>query len=136
MISLGTIRLPRQWSVYQARNKIRGLAGALGFDEINTTRLATAVSEAARMLRTGQGDPRISVFLAMDASPPQLVLDFHCHGQMRLECLTGFFDCMHDTDSPGGGHTVRGVRWLPRPVIVASVSFIEEQRHLIQKPSL
>ena len=47
MIELGSIRLTHQSSVYDARNKARALATALGYDPIDVTRLATAVSEAA-----------------------------------------------------------------------------------------
>ena len=51
MIELGTIRLRGRKAVYDARNKVRGLADALGYDEISSTRLATAISQAARELR-------------------------------------------------------------------------------------
>ena len=43
MIELGHINLRYRTSVYDARAKIRGLANALGYDPIETTRLATAV---------------------------------------------------------------------------------------------
>ena len=48
MIELGAIRLAGRTAVYDARNKIRGLAEALGYDSIVATRLATAVSQATR----------------------------------------------------------------------------------------
>ena len=50
MIELGHIHLQHQGSVYDARNKIRGLANALGYDAIGATRLATAM-RGSRLLR-------------------------------------------------------------------------------------
>ena len=64
MIKLGHIRLQHQTSIFEARSKIRGLADALGYDAIDTTRLATAVSEATRELLRSSREPRIAVALA------------------------------------------------------------------------
>ena len=91
MIDLGRISLEHTSSVYDARRKIRQLADALGFDDIQGTRLATAVSEATRKLR-GTGSPSwIRVALAVDATPPQLVLDFESEGPgAAFHALAGF----------------------------------------------
>ena len=66
MIALGQISLQHRTSVYDARQKIRGLANALGYDPIETTRLATAVSEAVRELQRNNLESRIAVALAME----------------------------------------------------------------------
>ena len=88
--------------MYDARNKVRGLANALGYDPIEATRLATAVSEAARELRRSNREPRISVALAMEFSPPQLVLDFENRGETpELIGLAGFFDGLSRKDRSG-----------------------------------
>ena len=50
MIELGHIRLRHRTSINEARSKIRGLADALGYNPIATTRLAPAASEATRVL--------------------------------------------------------------------------------------
>ena len=81
MITLGSIRLLQPCSVYDARKKIRRLANALGYDPVETTRLATAVSDISRELLKETVEPRIVVALGMDLSPPQLVLNFECRGQ-------------------------------------------------------
>ena len=95
MIALGHIPLRHRTSVYDARNKIRGLAVALGYDSVETTRLATAVSEIVRQLRCSDVELRIVVCLAMDFSPPQLVLDFECSGEIPdVAGLAGFFDSL------------------------------------------
>ena len=93
MIELGLILLQHRSSIFEARNKIRGLADALGYDPIDATRLATAVSEATRELLRNSREPRIAVALAMEISPPQLVLDFEGRGAIpHLAGLAGFFD--------------------------------------------
>ena len=103
MIALGVIRLAHPSSVYDARNKIRGLAQALGYDPIETTRLATAVSEAARELRKNYLESRITVSLAMEFSPAQLVLDFECRDELpTITALTGFFDCLSQSVGADG----------------------------------
>ena len=81
MIELGDIRLEHRTAVYDARNKVRGLAYALGYGDIEVTRLAIAVSEAARKLGRNTHAPRIAVALDEKSSPPQLVLDFECRAE-------------------------------------------------------
>ena len=103
MIELGLISLRYRTSVYDARAKIRSLANALGYDPIETTRLATAVSEATRVLHRDNIESRIAVGLAMELSPPQLVLDIECRGEApRAARLAG---------SPSGPTTTC---WLSR----------------------
>ena len=93
MIELGRIPLSHDRSVYDARNKIRVLADALGFDSIQTTRLATAISTAARALATENGSAGIHVALATEHAPPQLILELEgSGGAQSLNGLSAFFD--------------------------------------------
>ena len=136
MIALGQIPLQHQTSVYDARNKIRGLASALGYDPIETTRLATAISEAARELRRNNLEPRIAVTLAMELSPPQLVLDFECRGAPpEITGLAGFFDGLSRTIVGNGFQGLRTLKWLPNPAFKATEAFVAEQRGRIQSLS-
>ena len=108
MIELGTIRLQGRTAIYDARNKIRGLAEALGYDAIAATRLATAVSEATREMRLRCREPRIAVALALEVSPPLLVVDFEARGAPpALTGLEGFFDTASN-DALGSGKTSLG----------------------------
>ena len=133
MIALGQIRLQHRTSVYDARNKLRGLAAALGYDPIETTRLATAVSDAARELRRCAAEPYISVALAMQFSPPQLVLDFACSGETPdIKGLAGFFDGLSPISIGRGAQGLRALKWLPNPAFEATDAFIAEQRQRIQ----
>ena len=137
MIALGQIRLQHRTSVYDARNKVRGLANALGYDPIETTRLATAVSEAARVLRRNNLESCIAVTLAMELSPPQLVLDFECRGEsLEATRLAGFFDGLSQRNIRDGFQGLRALKWLPNPVLDVTDAFVAEQRRRIQKLSL
>ena len=136
MIELGTIRLQHPTSVYDARNKIRSLAGVLGHDAIGATRLATAASEAARELRRASAEPRIAVALAMELSPPQLVLDFESRGEPpRLAGLAGFFDRLSRKSARDGFHGLRAAKRLPNPAFEPTDAFVAEQRARIQNLS-
>ena len=136
MIALGQVRLQHRTSVYDARNKVRGLAHALGYDPIETTRLATAVSGAARELRHNNLEPRIAVALAMELSPPQLVLDFECRGAPpQLGELAGFFDSLNQIRVRDGFRGLRALKWLPNPAFEATDAFVAEQRGRIQNLS-
>jgi signal transduction histidine kinase/CheY-like chemotaxis protein len=136
MIPLGTIRLEHRAAVHHARNKVRGLAKALGYDPIETTRLTTAISEAARELQQNSLEPSVAVALGMELSPPQLVLDFEYRGEMLgLSRLSGFFDGLRSVQAAGGTHVLRVLKWLPQPDFLATDAFIEEQRQRIQSLS-
>jgi signal transduction histidine kinase/DNA-binding response OmpR family regulator len=136
MIALGRISLQHRTSVYDARQKIRGLANALGYDPIETTRLATAVSEAVRELHRNNLESRIAVALAMEFSPPQLILDFECRGEPpEAARLAGFFDGVTRRNSADGIHVVRALKRLPNPAFEATDAFVAEQRGRIQKLS-
>ena len=133
MIALGQISLQHRTSVYDARNKVRGLANALGYDPIETTRLATAVSEAARELYCNSLEPCIAVALATELSPPQLVLDFECRGETpQVAGLAGFFDGLSRTSVRDGFQGLRALKWLPSPAFEATDAFVAEQRGRIQ----
>jgi len=136
MIELGTISLRHQSSVYDARAKIRSLATALGFDAVETTRLATAVSQAARIMRRCDDEPAIAVALGMDLAPPQLALDLLCRGEVpELMALTGFFDCLRRRGSQQGINRFRALKHLPDRGFVPSDEFVAEQSSRIRSLS-
>ena len=136
MIELGHIRLQHRTAVYDARQKIRGLANALGYDPIGATRLATAISEATRELQRSSREPRIAVALAMELSPPQLILDFEGRGEIpQLAGLAGFFGRLDRKSPRDGFHGLRASSQLPNPAFVATDAFVAEQRGRIQNLS-
>ncbi len=127
MIELGTISLRHNSSVHDARAKIRSLAAALGYDAVETTRLATAVSQAARALRSCDNEPRIAVALGTTLSPPQLVLDLLCRGEAPgIMKLSGFFDCLRRHGAQDGMNVIRALKHLPDRSFAPSDEFIAE----------
>jgi two-component system sensor histidine kinase/response regulator len=136
VIALGTICLQHRTAVYDVRNKVRSLASALGYQPIETTRLATAVSEAARELHSSTADPSIVVSLAMELSPPQLVIEFECSSELPvISGLSGFFDGLSRMPSREGVQSLRALKLLPNRALVATDVFIAEQRQRIQSLS-
>jgi signal transduction histidine kinase/CheY-like chemotaxis protein len=136
VIPLGIINLESRTSVYDARQKIRGLADALGYEALVATRLASAVSEATRELRRGGREPRIAVLLAMEFSPPALVLDFESAVETPgLARLSGFFDRLGRKKEEEGAHGFRGSLRLPNAAFEATEAFVEEQRARLQSLS-
>ena len=128
MTELGRIALHHRTSVQDARRKIRGLAAALGFDDIGTTRLATAVSEATRTLLRERSEPSLNVILADDTVPSQLVLDFECRGAPPdLQRLVGFFDSLGERSTREGHGCARARINLPNPGFRASEAFLSQQ---------
>ena len=135
MIELGHIRLQHRTAIYDARNKLRSLANVLGFDAMEATCIAIAVSEATRAMRRERHEPRIKVALGMEFSPPQLVLDFEARDDApELIGLSGFFDGSRSTTADGF-QGVRVFKRLPRSNIDATEAFVAEQSARIQNPS-
>jgi two-component system sensor histidine kinase/response regulator len=136
LIPLGTIRLRHRTAVYHVRNKVRGLANALGYSPIETTRLTTAISEAARELQQNCLEPSVAVALAMELSPPQLVLDFEYSGEAPdISRLSGFFDGLRQASASEGNSGLRVLKWLPDLDFLATDAFIAEQRQNIKSLS-
>jgi signal transduction histidine kinase/DNA-binding response OmpR family regulator len=135
MIELGEIRLQHRTAVYDARNKVRNLANALGYSSIEATRLAIAVSEAARVLRRDGQESRIAVSLEIDLSAPRLVLDFEArNASPDLTPLLGFFDHSY-ANSTNDFQGIRATKYLPSAEFEATDAFIAEQCLRIQNLS-
>ncbi len=136
MIELGVIRLADARSVHAARNKIRALAAALGFDAVGTTRIATGVSEAARVLAQSDPQARIVVSLALDSTPRRLVLDFEQRAWGdRLPSVSGLFDRVDRQERADGFSALRASKRLPDLELQVTDAFVAEQGARINSPS-
>ena len=90
-------------SVFDARRKVRNLATALGFADVEATQLAVATSEAVRRLLAAGGDPHIQVALVDDGAP-RLELGFARTGDPpELPGLSAIFERSHRGTSPRSG---------------------------------
>ncbi|MGI9330574.1 MAG: response regulator [Gammaproteobacteria bacterium] len=132
MIELGYIGLGHQTAIYDARSKMRSLAHSLGYSGVEVTRLAIAVSEAARALQGQCQDPRIAVGLSVEQSPPQVILVFEARDRMpELIGLGGFFDSTAEK-TENGYQGVRVAKRLPTARLQIDDAFVAEQRKRIQ----
>ena len=135
MIELGHIRLAHTAAAYDARKKVRNLAAALGYPTIETTRLAIAVSEAARIMQQTCRAPRIFVSLDTESARGRLVLDFVDRGSApALHTLDGFFDKTAKCRI-GDFQGTRATQRLPRAGFEATDIFVKEQSAQIQAKS-
>ena len=102
MIDLGKLNLQYRSSVIDARNKMRSLAIAAGFDDVRATRLAAATSEAARVLCDFNQNPRIQIRLMPRDATPALIIDFQHRGDpLNLAMLEHFFQGVVPTNEDG-----------------------------------
>ncbi len=130
MIDLGELSLQHRSSAIDARNKIRSLAIAVGFDDVRATRLATATSEAARVLCDSNHNPRLKLYLLPSDTTPALIMDFeHCGDPPDLAILKHFFRRADPTKGDG----CCGVRVTePLPNLLKDLDqFVHEQRERV-----
>jgi serine/threonine-protein kinase RsbT len=120
--------------IINARVKVKALAEALGFDYIDQTRIATAVSELARnaLEHAGGGELSVSPIATFKKRGLELTVTDHGPGIANLElALRGGFstkrglgfglsgskklmDVFHVETEPGKGTVVTAKKWLPK----------------------
>jgi signal transduction histidine kinase len=129
VIELGEIPLRNASAVYDARRKVRGVALAAGMDEVQATRVAIAVSQAARRLVGDGGEPRIQV--AVQGGGAALVLRFLRDGNtIELPHLETFFD--------GVGPAPDGGLWASKRILVPvdpTPRWVEAERSRVEQRS-
>ena len=134
MIDLGELSLLHRSSVIDARNKVRSLAIAMGFDDLQATRLAAATSEAARVLCDYNQNPRIQIRLLPSEATPALAMDFQHRGDLpNLAMLEHFFQHVVPTNEDGYCG-MRATQTLPG-LLDDQDQFVREQRDRLAKKS-
>jgi sigma-B regulation protein RsbU (phosphoserine phosphatase) len=134
LIPLGTILIRNEVSVREARKKIRAVAEAMAYPEVEATRLATATSEGARLCLQECVAPRIALHCELQSGGASLLLDFiDSEALPRMEHIAGFFEEMEEVRGNGGEHSVRAVASLAsqaglHPGAVADLRAIIEQK--------
>jgi signal transduction histidine kinase/DNA-binding response OmpR family regulator len=128
VIELGEILLRGSSAIYDARRKVRGTALAAGLDDVQATRLATAVSRAVRRLVRDGGQPRIQV--ALEGGGSNLVLRFVREGRaLDPTILEPFFDVVTPCD---GGVAVSRAVAVP---IAVTPRWVETERARVRERS-
>jgi hypothetical protein len=136
---LAAITIRSASSVYDVRKKIHGLAGALGYDDVSSIRLATATSQVCRVLATGDASARIEVGLRIVNDRPALVLSFLGRVSLNVDgWLATFFDSIEPVHGQGMAEENKGVyaiKWLPTNAHPLSPERLESERQRLQQRS-
>jgi len=139
MIRLGTISIKDETALAQKRDRLLVLAQALGFSQVTSTRLATAVAEAAgRIIREGQS-LRLIAEIDRSAGPPFLALELAAEqaGSVRSVLQAGqVFDRVDISRRGDCPERLRAVKGLPDPEFRPSAEFVESAAEKFTQPTL
>jgi len=139
MIRLGTISIKDETALAQKRDRILVLAQALGFSPVTSTRLATAVAEAAgRIIREGQ-PLHLTAEIDRSAGAPSLALELAAKqaGSLRSVLQPGqVFDRVDISRRGDGPEHLRAVKGLPDPEFRPSARFIDSAAEKFTQPTL
>ena len=120
--------------IISARVKVKALAEAIGFDYMDQTRIATAVSELARnaLEHAGGGEISMAAIHASERQGLEIIVTDHGPGIENLELalkggystkgglgfgLSGskkLMDVFHVKTESGKGTVVSATKWLPK----------------------
>ena len=136
MIELGRLRIETEASVVDARNKVRGLAGSLGFDAIAITRLATFVSEMCRKAVKTHEYFHLEIALDQRESRLGLALIFNDCAGPQLNALTATcFDKVQEIHTAHGAVHLLAFQWITYLGFEPSEEFIAQERIRISQLS-
>lgn len=136
MIELGNISIRNDDGILQCRNKIRMLAVAFGFSDIQATRIATASSEICRQLLPDNG--RLSVETMVDDIEGNLGFALAFKGassEFSTERYALVFDTVKSDSNNNGGPSFYAFRYLPNTSLVISDALVEAQRTIVSQLS-
>jgi sigma-B regulation protein RsbU (phosphoserine phosphatase) len=135
VISLGSIPIRGEASVRETRSKVRAVTAAMADDDVESTRLATATSEAARRYLQEGRSPRLELSFEVRRDHTLLLLDFvDPHAAPDLSGLAGFFERIGPPVHDGGHVRLRAVARL-RAVIGESADRLAALREIVQRKS-
>ncbi len=133
MFKLGTLRLSKENSIVDARNKIRGLAEDLGFDAIKTVRVTTSCSELIRHCMKSFGTVRMKVRLMPFGKGLALCLLFeNCADQVALGKARNMFSGAAQVKNDNDGYDLLVMESLPDSQFSPDPAFITHQQERIK----
>ena len=136
MIELGKLRIETETSIVDARNKVAHLSEALAIDEIAVTRIATALSQMARVALRDSEYFYLSVGLVQRERVYGILLVFEgLHDSKLIDLATPFFDKVSVHSNTEGTESLHVFRSGNMPDFVPSDGFIERARNKIQQLS-
>lgn len=136
MIELGKLRIETEASIVDARNKVANLSESLAIDEVAVTRIATALSQMARVALKQTEYFYLIIGLVQREQVYGIMIVFEDIEDSKLKDLaTAFFDkvAIHSNDL--GGRSLGVFRQGNLPDFTPSDGFIERARNKIQQLS-
>lgn len=136
MIELGNLKVITPNSIIEVRKKIRRLIKILGFSQIKSVRLETAVSEICHIGYKNDREILISIFITEMNNEKTLLFRFTqilCTGNYLFG--NEFFDKFNLKTSENGEIILEGFSYLDSLDFIMNDNFIEKMRKEIATPS-
>jgi two-component system sensor histidine kinase/response regulator len=135
VIALGQLPLTSEAAHLEARRKVRRLCLALGYDAIEATRLATAISEIGRAAFSADSGATLLIRLADYQSRRALELVAQTRFALPPQpWALSFFDGVPGSGA-GGVENAHFIRWLPDSSRSPDSAFIRDLKTLIETRS-
>jgi class 3 adenylate cyclase len=136
MIDLGRLRIETEASIVDARNKIRVLGEALGFDPVTVTRIAIVVSDLCRMALRKREMFHLKIGLDVRGQRYGLALIFKdCDDSGLLAVADRFFDKVQNIHATDGSVRFLAFRWIDQPGFIPTEELIARERDRISQLS-
>ena len=136
MIDLGRLRIETEASIVDARNKIRTLGEALGFDAVTVTRIAIVVSELCRVALKKREMFHLDIGLDMREQRCGLALIFNdCDDHGLLVLADRFFDKVQNIHAADGSIRFFAFHWIDQLGFEPTEELIAHERNRISQLS-
>ena len=136
MIDLGRLRIETEASIVDARNKMRALSEALGFDPITITRTAIVVSDLCRTALNKRSMFYLDIGLDVREQRFGLALIFNDYDDPGLVALADtFFDKAQIIRAADGIVRFFAFRWINQPAFEPTEELVTRERNRISQLS-
>lgn len=134
IIALGNHLISSERALVEFRNKIMSLSISTGFSEVESTRLATAVSEFLSECLANNRIPKVQVSFERFQGSYGLSLGFRCSSEMMLmNCLGQIWDQQELTRDKMNENLLKIFKACPQKVFSPSWEFITIERAKLNK---
>jgi class 3 adenylate cyclase len=136
MIEFGRLRIETEASIVEARNKLRALGEALGFDAFTVTRIAIVVSDLCRVVLKKRDMFHLDIGLAIREQRYGLSLLFNdCDDSALLALAESFFDKVQNIHAADGSIGFFAFRWIDQPGFEPTEELVALERSKINQLS-
>ncbi|MBE0460369.1 MAG: hypothetical protein IBX60_01865 [Candidatus Aminicenantes bacterium] len=134
MIELGKLLLTNEYSIVEARKKILHIAMNVGFDTIDSSRLASITSEISRIIYKERKDSGILVCIDKDGGRYYLTLSYELKKESYdVGKVSIFFDKVKTFPAENGMIKVVASRTIPARKFKPTQEFIRVASEIISR---